>query len=112
MALLDIYRKEFIGKKKHAWTFIDLEVQKKKSRSIYYVICLCNCGSIYRFTPAYCAAIQFPYNCVDCNKNREFKPASEVDIQVYIDELENSEREDDKKVLENIKDFYARYYRD
>lgn len=112
MALLDIYKKEYIGKKKHAWTFLDVQLQKQKRTSKYIVICQCNCGNIYNYSITFCSSLHFPYNCINCNQKKEFKTAYEDDINVYQNELESFDKEDEKKIIHNINDFYIRYYRD
>lgn len=111
MMLYKFFEQEYIGKKKHLWTFIAVE-RKKQGRRVYYVVeCLCACGRTSYYSPDYCLSYAFPYACKKCRIWPKEKMKYKIDNEIRFVELQEIKEENNDLVL-NYENFYKEYYRD
>lgn len=111
MTLYKFFEQEYIGKKKHLWTFLKVERIKSGKRIYYVVLCLCSCGYIGQYSPDYCLSYQFPYACKKCRILSLPKETYKLDDEMRVFELQE-DHEDNQNVVSNYQQFYKEYYRD
>jgi hypothetical protein len=114
MFIYEFFLKEYIGKKKNSWTFLELKKIKKGRRVYYMVLCLCVCGSTANYSPSSCISHILPLACKKCRKvkrNGEWKQDYSINQDIHYSKISTYDEENDD-IIVNYEQYYKDYYRD